>query len=79
MKRLLALLRCAIFRHDFAVQKHVRGSHPEGNWTVCLRCKRCERRYILSETFQAYFRYDDDPQLRADILRIYPWVRAEEL
>lgn len=79
MRKALAYIYCLLSRHNYTVQKHVRGSHPEGSWIVCLRCKRCERRYILSEPHQACFRYDNDPTFRSDILRMYPQVGAEDL
>lgn len=77
--RFLKGWRCAFFFHKLKVQKHIKGSHPAGDWVATLCCRRCGARFIMSERHQAFLRYDNDPIFKTDIIRMYPTVRMEEL
>lgn len=75
MRRLI----CFLLRHRFVVHKHITGDHDTQTWRALLRCRRCQGLFVMSEPHQAFLRYDNDPQLRADLLRIYPQLSVHDL
>jgi hypothetical protein len=63
-------LRCLFWFHKLKLQRHIKGNHDELTWIAAFTCQRCGCRFIMSDEHQAFLRYDNDGEFKADITRI---------
>lgn len=58
-------LICWLLRHDYEAYEFREDVR-------LLKCRRCDKRWVMSDTYQALLRYDNDQIMMRDLKIIYP-------
>lgn len=63
---------CFLIGHKYDIELQFAG---HSGAVRIVSCKRCNKRWIMSDAHKAFLRYDNDPTMIEDLKEIYPQVR----